>query len=363
MMNRDEFFEAVKEQVKEYLPAEYQDASVELVQKVKNNDQMLMGISIRKVDENIVPNIYLDGYFEAYRNGDLSMETVLQAVSRDRQTYDGKGMEGITEELIRYDSIRGKLQVRLCDPEKNKARRGELVSTVQGDFSAVYYVNLFETEQGIGSVAVTPGLLENWGITKEQLHKDALAAGLSQTPMLCSMDNMVGSLLFGEEPVNLLEQKDGGDREEPETPMYCLTNAEKINGASLILNEEVMKLVGEVLGDDLYVLPSSVHEVMLVPVSSQIELSYLQNMVAEINGSGEVPAEEILSDKVQYFDRSACVLENAQARADRLAKEKRAERAEEPKSVLQRLSEKKDECAEAGRSVLAGERRTPQLAI
>lgn len=84
-MNRDEFFEAVKEQVKEYLPADYQDASVELVRKVKNNDQMLTGISIRKVDENIVPNIYLDGYFEAYQNGDMSVETILQAVSRGRQ--------------------------------------------------------------------------------------------------------------------------------------------------------------------------------------------------------------------------------------------------------------------------------------
>lgn len=362
-MNREEFFEAVKGQVKEYLPEDYQDASVELVQKLKNNDQMLTGVSIRRADENIVPNIYLDGYFEAYQNGDTPMETVLQAVSRDRQAYDGKGLEGITEELARYDSIRGKLQIRLCDTEKNKARLEGMVSTMQGDFAAVYYVKLFETEQGTGSVAVTPGLLENWGITKEQLHKDALAAGLSQTPMLCSMDNMVGSLLFGEEPVNLLEQKDGGDMEEPETPMYCLTNAGKMNGASLILNEEVMKSVGEVLGDDLYILPSSVHEVMLVPVSSQIELSQLQNMVAEINGSGEVPAEEILSNKVQYFDRSTCVLENAQARASSLAKEKQAERADGPKSVLQRLSEKKNECAEAGRSVLAGERKTPQLAI
>lgn len=362
-MNREEFFEAVKDQVKGYLPAAYQDASVELVQKLKNNDQLLTGVCIRRVDETVVPNIYLDGYFEAYQNGDLSMETVLQAVSRDRQTYDGKGLAGITEELAHYDSIRGKLQVRLCDPEKNRARLGELVSTVRGDFTAVYYVNLFETEQGKGSVAVTPGLLENWGITKEQLHKDALAAGLSQTPMLCSMDNMMGSLLFGEEPANLLEQKDGGDREEAGMPMYCLTNAGKMNGASLILNEEVMKLVGKVLGDDLYVLPSSVHEVLLVPVSLQAELSELQNMVAEINGSGEVPAEEILSNKVQYFDRSTCVLENAQSRAERLTKEKQVERAEEPKSVLQRLAEKKDECAEAGKSILAGERRTPQLAI
>lgn len=362
-MNREEFFEAVKDQVKGYLPADYRDASVELVQKLKNNDQMLTGVSIRRVDETVVPNIYLDGYFEAYHNGDISMETVLQAVSGDRQEYDGKGLEGITKKLARYDSIRGKLQIRLCDPEKNNARLGELVSTMQGDFAAVYYVKLFETEQGTGSVAVTPGLLENWGITKEQLHKDALAVGLLQKPMLCSMDNMVGSLLFGEEPVNLLEQKAGRGREEPETPMYCLTNDGKMNGASLILNEEVMKSVGEVLGDDLYVLPSSVHEVMLVPVSLQAELPQLQNMVAEINGSGGVAAEEILSDKVQYFDRSTCVLENAQSRAERLAKEKRAERTGEPKSVLQRLSEKKEECAEAGRSVLAGERRTPQLAI
>lgn len=362
-MNREEFFEAVKDQIRGYLPAGYQDASVELVQKLRNNDQMLTGVSIRREDETVVPNIYLDGYFEAYHNGDMSMETVLQAVSRDRQAHDGKGLEGITEELARYDSIRGKLQIRLCDPEKNKARLEGMVSTMQGDFAAVYYVNLFETEHGTGSVAVTPGLLENWGTTKEQLHQDALAAGLSQTPVLSSMDNLMASMLFGEEPVNLLEQKNDREREQMETPMYCLTNTEKMNGAALILNEDVMKSVGEVLGEDVYVLPSSVHEVLLVPVLPQIELSQLQDMVAGVNESGEVPAEDILSDKVQYYDRNACVLENAQARADRLAKEKQAERAGEPKSVLQRLAEKKDECAEAGRSVLAGERRTPQLAI
>lgn len=370
MMSKNEFFEAVKDKIKDYLPPIYQDATVDLVPKVKNNDQELMGIVIRGADETVIPNIYLDAYYEAYARGDMSLETVLEAVSRDRVENAGTELEAQVKELLHYDSIKEKLQIRLCDPENNEARLNEVVSSRCGDFAAVYYVNLFENEEGVGGVAVTPPLLESWGISLERLHTDALAADLSRTPVLSSMDDLMSSMLFGEEPVNLLD-RNKTDKEQAENqpgmfgaevPMYCLTNAGKMNGASLVINEELMKSVSEVLGDDLFVLPSSVHEVLLVPASLQMELSCLQDMVIAVNET-EVAPEDLLSNKVQYYDKSIGILENVQVRAARLEKEKKAERAEEPKSVLQRLSDKKEQCAEAGRNIMPGERKTPQLAI
>lgn len=371
MMNKNEFFETIKDKIRDYLPSSYQAAEVELMPKMKNNDQERMGILIKNAEETIVPNIYLDAYYEAYASGDMSLETILGAVSKDRVENAGVNLEEQMKELLSYPSVKEKLQIRLCDPQNNEARLNDVVSSRQGDFAAVYYVNLFENEDGVAGAAVTPGLLDRWGISVEQLHADALAADLSRKPVLNSMDEMMNSILFGEEPQNLLDGNKTGDKDQeenrpkmPETefPMYCLTNAGKMNGASLVINEELMRSVGEVLGDDLYVLPSSIHEVLLVPASSQVDLSQLQEMVAEVNAT-EVPAEEILSNKVQYCDKSTGVLENAQVRAERLEKEKSAERSKEPKSVLQRLADKKDQCMETGKTILTGERKNPQLAI
>ena len=86
--------------------------------------------------------------------------------------------------------------------------------------------------------------------------------------------------------------------------MYVLTNQNKLNGASCILYEHLLELFADRLGADLYILPSSVHEVILIPATSDTSFAELSRMVKEVNET-QVSPEEILSDHVYYFSRNS----------------------------------------------------------
>ena len=100
--------------------------------------------------------------------------------------------------------------------------------------------------------------------------------------------------------------------------MLCLTNRRKQFGASLILHEDILRRAGEVLGSNYFVLPSSIHETLLVPDIGSMDVQWFCSTVKEINEE-RVEACEQLSDKVQYYDREADVLENALDRERRLS--------------------------------------------
>ena len=141
--------------------------------------------------------------------------------------------------------------------------------------------------------------------------------------VLMDMNEMVKSMIFGGEPENLLHEK--LDIEAIENPMFCLTNTQKMNGASLLLQEDIRKQIGECLGSDYFVLPSSIHEVLILPDNGMLEVPELNAMVKEVNET-QVERQEQLSDKVQFCDGKTAVMENAERRETRLEKAKEAEK-------------------------------------
>ena len=140
-----------------------------------------------------------------------------------------------------------------------------------------------------------------------------------------NMTQIVESMIFGGTPKNLLNEK--LDMEIVENPMFCLTNKSKMNGASLLLQEDIRKQIGECLGSDYFVIPSSIHEVLILSDNGIFQVPELNAMVQEVNET-QVERQEQLSDKVQFCDKKTAVLENAERREARLEKEKAAEKAE-----------------------------------
>ena len=91
----------------------------------------------------------------------------------------------------------------------------------------------------VASSAVTPQLLDAWGISLSQLHQDALKSDIQKTPQFIDMIDMMESLMTGENPKNLLET---GEKVSPGgMGMYCLTNSERMDGASLILQDGLIR--------------------------------------------------------------------------------------------------------------------------
>lgn len=127
-----------------------------------------------------------------------------------------------------------------------------------------------------------------------------------------------------------------------ENPMFCLTNKAKMNGASLLLQEDIRKQIGECLGSDYFVIPSSIHEVLILPDNGIFQVPELNAMVQEANET-KVERQEQLSDKVQFCDGKTAVMENAERREARLEKEKAAEKAEVKGGIHGRLEKAKAE--------------------
>ena len=282
MMNRKEFYEYVKDNVKDYLPDSYQNGEIRIEEVAKNNGLRLTGISIPQGDQRAVPMVYLDSLYMEYVNG-KNLDSCVGDVAdmrievQDKAAFINMGLPDILD----YEKMKDKLQVRICDREWNEERLADKVVTEHGDFAAYYAVNVEENEGGIGSIPVTVNLMNEWGVTAEQIQADAVAADRNRGVVLMDMNEMIKSMIFGEEAENLLNEK--LNVEAMENPMFCLSNAQKMNGASLLLQEDIRKQIGECLGSDYFVLPSSIHEVLILPDNGMFEVPELNAMVQEVN--------------------------------------------------------------------------------
>lgn len=326
MMNRKEFYEYVKDNVKEYLPESYKDAEIKLQEVEKNNGLKLTGITIPNGDQRIVPTVYLDSLYQEYVNGkdvDSCVGDVadIYIEAQDKADFIKMGVPDIFD----YEKMKEKLQVRICDREWNEERLTDKVVTEYGDFAAYYAVNLKEDEDGVGSIPVTISMMNEWGVSVEQIQADAMTADRNRGVQLVDMTQIVESMIFGGTPKNLLNEK--LDMETVDNPMFCLTNESKMNGASLLLQEDIRKQIGECLGSDYFVIPSSIHEVLILPDNGTFQVPELNAMVQEVNET-QVERQEQLSDKVQFCDGKTAVMENAERREARVEKAKEAEKAE-----------------------------------
>ena len=303
-MERRDFYELAEANVRHYMPAEYRDVEFELVEMNKMNDVKMTGLKARMPGWSVKPIVYLDGYYEQYAksldgtSAVISLANDMLAAMERVKTNEAAPFMEQSRNL--YQSIRDRLEIRLCDAENNKQFLGEYPHTVVGDFAATYAVSLEERKV---SGLVTNAFLKELGVPLEWLHADALAAEASRGAALYHMNETMDMLLLGSEPRNLLTSgKVPGDMLEPPVEMYVLTNNRQFFGASVLLQEEVLRRAGEVLGGDYVVLPSSVHEVILVPAAGVgMTPEECRQMVREINDTVVKP-EERLSDKVKYYD-------------------------------------------------------------
>ena len=311
--------EYIKNHIKEYLPLEYQDASVALEEVTKNNDRVLTGLIVRRDGETTAPTVYLEPYAEQIDNG-RPLDSVMREIAKIQTDYHIPAFD--FSSLGDYEKVKPFLEVRLYDPEKNQDYLKDKPHTPCGDLAAAYRIQVSKDNDGSASAIVTDSMMQIWGINTEQLHKDALAAESSrETVCLHSMDDVM-SLFFASGGYPNLLNNDEIPNVEP--GLYILTNQSRLNGAGVLAQDNVLERIGNLLGSDFYVLPSSIHEVLIVPDNGAVNLKELEAVVKEVNAT-EVAPEDLLSDKVQHYDRETKTLGRKQA-----------------KGVLERLAENKE---------------------
>lgn len=303
MMKYGVFAEVAKEKIKDFLPERYQNLEVELVSIDKVN-RTLDGLTFRDRSKelNVSPNIYLEGAYERYRktedlNAVLSQLAVTAAEALDSaREYSGRDFrENMTDDRIYY---------QLVNTEQNREFLNDKPSREYMDMSIIYRYMIGNDMAGVSSVIITDELAKEKGLTEERMFELAQKNTKELFPIKVSslMDVLAAMMKEQGMPDEVAEAMVVSA--EAETPMYVVSNDMGIAGSSAILYDNALQPLAEKFGSDLYILPSSIHEVLAVPVSAGIEPEELSEMVQQVNGS-EVPLEDRLSNNVYLYDKDA----------------------------------------------------------
>lgn len=263
---------------------------------IKNNGCEMDGLVIMEKGKDIAPTIYLDSFYELYTNGEnikniIRQIEVIYEQNKNNVTFD-------VNILKHFDTIKDKIVYKVVNYRSNEKLLEQVPHKRILDLAVVFYC-LLDNEYGRSATAlIYNNNLKNWDVTIDDVYK----AALKNTPDLLHSKISSMAALFEKCGVNV----DGEEvdlKDYVPSDMYVLTNESKLNGAACILYENVLYDFAQKLGADLYILPSSVHEVILLPKLSMFEKDELVNMVKEVNTEG-VAADEVLSDHVYEYNRT-----------------------------------------------------------
>ena len=263
---------------------------------IKNNGCEMDGLVIMEKGKDIAPTIYLDSLYELYTNGE-NIKSIIRQIeliyeqNKNNVTFD-------VNILKHFDTIKDKIVYKVVNYRSNEKLLEQVPHKRILDLAVVFYC-LLDNEYGRSATAlIYNNNLKNWNVTIDDVYK----AALKNTPDLLHSKISSMAALFEKCGVNV----DGEEvdlKDYVPSDMYVLTNVSKLNGAACILYENVLYDFAQKLGADLYILPSSVHEVILLPKLSVFEKDELVNMVKEVNTEG-VAADEVLSDHVYEYNRT-----------------------------------------------------------
>lgn len=301
-MKAFEFYTKLTETIKEKLGNEW---IAELhTDVILNNGTNHIALILYKNGEKLHPQIYLERFFEDYKKG-KTMKEILQDVMKTYeealQNINPDSLSGIED----WEQVKGRLAFRLLSKERNKETLENYVYKEFLDLAAIVTFCAEIDEHGVKAIRVTHDLVERWDVSEEEILQAAGANTESLFPvrMESILDTLcrVADISRDDLPEEVLAE------EEISPQIMVLTNYLGVNGATVLLYDSLLQQVYEKLGGKFIILPSSIHEVIVMPLASAPPAADSQKMVEQINRSS-VREEEILSDSVYLYDGEKVIL-------------------------------------------------------
>lgn len=297
MMDYEIFKEVVKESFLSYMPESYQDMEVRVAPVDKVN-RKLDGLSLLAKNEETVisPTFYIDDMYAKY----LKTED-LQATLREAADTMDEVFREATIPPLDISTAKDNIIFQLVNTMQNEDMLRNLPHREFQDLSIIYRWVVDVEQKGLSSVVINNHVAESLGMGEEQLFK-AAAENTRRIlpPVVQSMNEVMRDMLVADGmPEEMADLMIG--EQEPENIMWVISNERKIDGAASMLYEDKLHKLAESVGTDLYILPSSVHEVIAVSVEMG-EPEELAQMVSEIN-MDQVDISERLSNQVYHYDK------------------------------------------------------------
>lgn len=331
-MDYQEFQKQVAEKICDYLPEEFRGAMIGVHNIQKNNGVIWDALVIRHPGDNAAPNIYLNGYYLRHQMG-TPMEDILHEIAAARKELQKYGQVDI-DTLTDFEQIKEQITFRVVGVENNQEMLSALPHRIEQDMALIYQVLLEKSEEGIEFFTVTNKMMEYMGISETTLHELAVNNTPREFPVKYHSINDIAKEValqemmqdLGEDYmdedfagfINEILEDTSGQIAGPDIPLYVLTNESLYHGAAALFYPGVKEMLAEEVGSNYFVLPSSVHEVMIVPDNGMLNHQALREMVNDINQ--EVVRDlDILTGEVYYYDRKEKKLSIAGAKKEREA--------------------------------------------
>lgn len=300
-MTYETFCTNVQERVQEI---KGEEVSVSIVRSLKNNGRERMSLIIKGKEDEVVPSLFLEEFYSQYECG-ISFEDILEKILAVYDEYEWEGEPDFSF-FSDFESARSHIAYKLISQNENQELLGKVPWFPVLDLAMVFYCILPKQFKVKASILIDNSHMALWQVNKEEVYE----AAYLNTPKL---------LPFGIEPIQsvleqLLKQPDEkfeeGLKKEMEenvadlagniAGMYVLSNNEQFFGAACILYPEVLHKFAEKNGENIFILPSSVHEVLLIPDDGSFSAEEFAGLVREVNMT-QVEPEERLSDCVYYY--------------------------------------------------------------
>lgn len=267
----------------------------------KNNGVILRGLTVMQDDSNISPTIYLNNYYEAYENGEATLVNVVNDVMDTY--YRNKVNQSVDMRyFMNYACVKEHIVYKLVNTEKNKELLEDIPHVEFLDLSVVFQCLVAKECFGTASILIHNAHIKLWDIPVMELFR----AAKDNTQRILGYEiKGINDAIY--EIMQEDEQEgfcfDGCIAEFADSvPMYVLSNKSRVEGAACMIYPDLIKDFAEALGSSLYIIPSSIHELLLLPVTNANESQDIKNMIREINDT-QVKMEEILSYSLYLFDK------------------------------------------------------------
>ncbi len=282
-----------------------EEFNVELNHVKRNNEQTFTALAIRKKGEYIAPNIYIGYHLYKIDRGEMTVDEAVEDIIKSY--YEASESTGVDLEFLTdWERAKELLFVTLISKKRNRNRLKDIpYREYAGDIVITYRMLVNIGGKGTGTIQVNNELMQQWGVEESEIFEAAKVSSPKLfTVRTCSIYKLM---------LELLEENDKNDdmmdRAELEailsegSPIMVITNESRVWGAGAIVYSDALKEISDKYETDLYILPSSVHELVVVPIFNEtLNADIFKKMVPEVNEE-QVPNQDILSDSVFKYER------------------------------------------------------------
>lgn len=291
----EQFKAEITENIRDYLPDDYKEAEVE-ISKTSKIGKTYDALTVRLKNRMASPAADLNRFYDAYEHG-ISLDEIMESVADVIQMEAPSHLRDMSW-LLDYEKAKEHLFIRVCNAEKNNKILETAPHKTVEDLIITCHISVDQGPNNMASTIVNKQLLEQYGISEEQLFEDAMENAPEVMPVkIDSLQNFISHLI-----------PDGEEPDSSDTVMLIVTNKTNTNGAAAVFYSGIMDRISKQIGGSFVMLPSSVNEVIIIP--DRGDYKTLKRMVEDINESSVEP-EERLSNSVYKYDaesKSLCIV-------------------------------------------------------